>query len=81
MVNWVACLTHNRKAYQTFTIFSHALSVSLFSINKSKQKNHCSNFIPTICDLFWVGVGVGVCLGEGGGCAGAAVIGGGRLFE
>ena len=62
--------------------------VSKFIFHKQiKQKNHCSNFIPTICDLFWVGVGVGVCLGEGGGGVRghggtkAAVIGGGRLFE
>ena len=32
--------------YEIFTIFSHTFSVSLLSINKTKKKEHCSNFKP-----------------------------------
>ena len=40
-------------AYQSFAICSHTFPVSLFSINNTKNKGHCPNFIPSICVIFW----------------------------
>ena len=58
-------------AYKIFTIFSHTFSVSLFSIKKTKKKEHCFNFIPIIYDFFG---------GAGGGEGGSRLLGAGRLL-
>ena len=58
-------------AYKIFTIFSHTFSVSLFSIKKTKKKEHCFNFIPIIYDFF----------GGAGGGGGKALIGGWTLIN
>ena len=55
--------------YSILTIFSHTFSVtvSLFSINKTKKKEHCTNSIPSIYDFFWLEEGeVGACSRLGG---------------
>ena len=39
-------------AYEIFTVFSHTFSVCLFSISKTKKKEYCSNFIPSIYEFF-----------------------------
>ena len=36
-------------AYYIFTNFSHTFSVNSFFINSLMKKEHCSNFIPSIC--------------------------------
>ena len=44
-----------------FTIFSRAFSVSPFSIDKTKNKEHCFNFIPSTYNIFeWVWEGWGL---------------------
>ena len=39
-------------SYYIFTIFSRTVSVSLFSIKKTKKKEHSSKFIQSICNFF-----------------------------
>ena len=52
-------------AYKTFIIFTHMFSASLYSIDKTKKKEHCSNSRLNVYNFY---------LGEGGGMQGRALV-------